>query len=252
MIRKTISYIAVFLSLVCFASSVLGVSASTTSNQLPYESYTYWEDISEERKAVYSRPIYDTAMVIDALSLGIEPFTTINDVYSNDKFVYVLDNASRIVILDNTYKFVREIKQVTDSDKNIYDYTGAQSLYVHTDDSIFISDTENQRVIRINSNGKLMDVYEAPVSSLIPESFVYKPLRAVMDSHGYLYVLSDGSYYGALLYAPDKPLQVSMAQMTLQQVSQPLFKILLKEFFLTMLNKAQVLELYLIHSLISL
>ena len=25
-----------------------------------------------------------------------------------------------------------------------------------------------------------------------------------MDSHGYLYVLSDGSYYGALLYAPDK------------------------------------------------
>lgn len=204
MIRKTIGFIAVFLSLVCFATCVLGVNASTTSNQLPYESYTYWEDISTDRKAVYSRPVYDTALVVDALSLGIEPFTTINDVYSNDKNIFVLDNASRIVILDNNYKFVREIKQAVDGDKNSYDYSGAQSLYVHTDNTIFISDTENQRILRIDSKGNVIDVYLAPVSSLIPESFVYKPLRAVMDSHGYLYVLSDGSYYGALLYSPDK------------------------------------------------
>ncbi len=203
MFKKTMRYIAVLLSLICIVSSACGVSA-ISSSQVPYESYTYWDDISEERKAVYNRPIYDTELVIDALSLGIDAFSTINDVYSDDKNIYILDNASRIVVLDGNYEFVKEIRQIKAKDGNVYDYSGAQSLYVHTDGTIFISDTDNQRVLRSNPNGTLKEIYGLPESSLIPDDFVYKPLKAVMDSHGYLYVLSDGSYYGALLYAPDK------------------------------------------------
>jgi len=195
------SFISVFLVVLCLAGASFGASAAT---QVPFESYTYWEDIGEERKAVYSRPMYETQMVIDALSLGIEDFTTINDIYSDDKNVFILDNSSRIVILDKKYNLVKEIGVITDEKNNTYDYTGAMSLYVHTDGSIFISDTENQRVLQVNNNGLLIDLYGLPKSSLIPSDFVYKPLKAVMDSHGYLYVLSDGSYYGALLYAPDK------------------------------------------------
>lgn len=201
MFKKSMRFAAVFLAVICLAASLLGVSAAT---QVPFESYTYWEDIGEERKAVYSRPMYETQKVINNLSLGVGAFTTINDVYSDDKNVFILDNASRIVILDNKYNLVNEIGVITDSKGNTYDYTGAMSLYVHTDGSIFISDTENQRVLRADNKGNLIDLYGLPDSSLIPSSFVYKPLKAVMDSHGYLYVLSDGSYYGALLYAPDK------------------------------------------------
>lgn len=201
MFKKSMRFISVFLCIICLAASSFGVSATT---QVPFESYTYWEDIGSERKAVYSRPMYENKMVISALSLGVEAFTTINDVYSDDKNVFILDNASRIVILDNNYNLVKEIRVVVDAEGNQYDYTGAMSLYVHTDGSIFISDTENQRVLRVDNNGILMDLYGLPESSLIPKNFIYKPLKAVMDSHGYLYVLSDGSYYGALLYAPDK------------------------------------------------
>lgn len=201
MLKNPMRFVAVFLAVLCLATVTFGVSAAT---QVPFESYTYWEDISTERKAVYSRPMYETEMVLDALSLKVQPFTTINDVYSDDKNVYILDNASRIVILDNKYNLVSEIGVITDNEGKTYDYTGAMSLYVHTDGSIFISDTENKRVLRVDNTGLLLDLYGLPESSLIPSDFVYKPLKAVMDSHGYLYVLSDGSYYGALLYAPDK------------------------------------------------
>ena len=194
-------FVSVFLVIICLASFTFTASAAT---QVPFESYTYWEDISTERKAVYSRPMYEVDKVLDALYLGIEPFTTINDVYSDDKNVYILDNNSRIVMLDKKYNLLKEIGAITDAEGNTYNYNGAMSIYVHTDDTIFISDTENKRVLRINNEGVLIDLYGTPESSLIPESFVYKPLKAVMDSHGYLYVLSDGSYYGALLYAPDK------------------------------------------------
>lgn len=194
-------FAAVFLIIVCIAVPFFSASAA---NQVPFESYTYWEDVSSERKPVYSRPMYTTEKVIDALSLGIKPFTTINDIYSDDKNVFILDIDSRIVILDSEYNLVSEIGVVKDNNGNTYNYSGAMSLYVHSDGSIFIADTENQRVLRINTKGELVDLYGLPESSLIPENFVYKPLKAVMDSHGYLYVLSDGSYYGALLYAPDK------------------------------------------------
>lgn len=201
MLKKTIRFLAVFLIIACLASVTFSAAAAT---QIPFESYTYWEDISAERKAVYNRPMYKTEKVIDALSLGIEPLTIINDVFSDDKNVYILDNESRIIILDSDYNLIKEIGEVVDKEGKTYNYKNAMSLYAHTDGTIFISDTDNQRVLRIDTDGNVVDIYILPESSLIPKDFVYKPLKAVMDSHGYLYVLSDGSYYGALLYAPDK------------------------------------------------
>lgn len=204
MIKNAARFLSVLLAFICLASSAFGVAAISPAEQIPFESYTYWDDIGEERKAVYSRPMYETDILIDALSLGIKPFSTINDVFTDGKKVYILDNAARIVVLNANYELLGEIGHIKGGDGTDYDYTGAQSLYVHSDGSIFICDTDNARVLRANPDGTLKDIYVVPESSLIPESFVFKPLKTVMDSHGYLYVLSDGSYYGALLYAPDK------------------------------------------------
>ncbi|MBE6727836.1 MAG: hypothetical protein E7562_04220 [Ruminococcaceae bacterium] len=202
--NKIMRFAAVFLSIICLASCGLTATAYSTTNQIPYESYTYWTDISEERKAVYCRPMYEVSQELNALKIGVKNFDTINDVYSDDKNIYILDKSCRIVILDSEYRLVKEIGKIVDANGATYDYSGAQSLYVHSDGTIFISDTDNQRVMRVTADGVLIDIYGLPKSTLIPENFIYKPLKAVMDSHGYLYVLSDGSYYGALLYAPDK------------------------------------------------
>lgn len=203
MFKKAMRLICVLLALICLFSTVSGVSAQT-ANQVPFESYTYWQDIGEERKAVYSRPMYETAFVIDSVSLGIDALTQINDICMGDGKIYILDNTSRIVILDSNYKFLYEIKEIKSADGTVYNFAGAQSLYIHTDSTIFVCDTDHAQVLRITPDGMLKDIYTLPESSLIPDNFLFKPLKAVMDSHGYLYVLSDGSYYGALLYAPDK------------------------------------------------
>ena len=151
--KKIMRYIAAFLGLICLVSCGFAASAYSSVDQVPYESYTYWTDISTERKAVYCRPMYEVATELNALSLGIKSLDTINDVYSDDKNVYILDNSCRIIVLDAEYKLVKEIGEITSSDGNVYNYSGAQSLYVHSDGSIFISDTENQRVIRVDENG---------------------------------------------------------------------------------------------------
>ncbi len=197
-------FIALALSLI-ISLSVIGFGAyAESSNYVPYESYTYWDEVSGSgRKAVYNRPMYNAHQVLDANAMGVKPFSKLVDVCSDSEgFVYLLDDKSRIVVLDNNYNFVKEIKSVKGIEE--YEFTSAISIYVHSDRTIYICDTENKRVIHCSNDGVFLDKYLLPDSPLIPKEFDYKPIKAVVDTKGFLYVLSEGSYYGALLYAPDK------------------------------------------------
>ena len=95
--------------LICFAAAIPAIAAS--SDEIPYNSYTYWEGISEnKRKAVYNRPMYNTASVLNAENLQVDAFTKLNDVCTdNDGNVYILDDASRITVLNKNYEVVKEI-----------------------------------------------------------------------------------------------------------------------------------------------
>lgn len=183
----------------------MGITAfAETSQYVPYESYTYWSDISGSgRKAVYNRPMYETERLLDASSMGVEAFEEVKDICVDDKeYVYLLDKESRIVILDEQYRFVNEITTVAGEED--YKFVDANDIFVHRDGTIYISDTENRRVLHCDENGTYIDMFTLPDSPLIPENFDFRPVRTVADSRGYVYVLSEGSYYGALLYDPDK------------------------------------------------
>lgn len=204
MIKKIFQHV-IGLSLVVIIIAGMTMTASAENSQyVPYESYTYWSSISGSgRKAVYNRPMYETENVLDASTIGVEEFSELIDVcVDNNEFVYLLDKESRIVILNNKYQFVKEITNVTGDES--YEFVGANDIFVNTDGTIYISDTENKRVLHCDTNGTYIDMFVLPDSPLIPENFDFRPIRAVADSRGYVYVLSEGSYYGALLYSPNK------------------------------------------------
>lgn len=188
--------LSAFFILLCLGAPLLAVSAA----EIPYESYTYWSDVSEENKAVYNRPMYETETVIDSQKLGIDAFAKINSIDSDDSGnIYILDNSSRITVLDSEYKVIREIRTVSGQS-----YDEANSLYVHKDGTVYICDTQNHRILHITSDGELMEQIMLPDSPLLPDDFDFLPTKVTVDSKGYTYVLSDGSYYGALLYSPEK------------------------------------------------
>lgn len=202
--------IATALALIIVAGTMLTAYAET-SQYVPYESYTYWDNISGSgRKIVYNRPMYEVETVYNAKDFGIGTITELIDVCTDrEGNVYILDAGSsektaRIIILDSEYKFVKEIAAVTKNgaDENKLTFVGARSLYVHTDGTIYLCDTENKRVLNFDINGNYIDEFTLPESPLIPEDFIYKPIKAVADSEGYVYILSEGSFSGALLFAP--------------------------------------------------
>lgn len=205
--KKLLALVATVV--LCFPIfSVLQVNAANykEGDQIPYNSYSYWYDYSgADRVAVYNKPIYETKFVLDYKDMGlVSQFNKLADVHtSKNANTYLLDSGdSRIVILDGDYRVKTTINAVTDGQQE-YNFRGAQGIFVDGQENIYISDTENARVLVCKEDGTLVKVHKLPESRLIPTSFEYRPIKCAVDSRGYLYVLSDGSYYGAILYSPE-------------------------------------------------
>ena len=50
---------------------------------------------------------------------------------------------------------------------------------------------------------RVKEVLTLPDSDVIPEGFQFRPKAVIKDKKGFTYVLSDGSFYGALVFSQD-------------------------------------------------
>lgn len=180
---------------------VLFTGTFTTAAEVPYTSYTYWSTLDNQRTEVYNRPMLSTETVLNAKKIGIKEFTSLNDICTDKSGnIYILDGASRIVVLNDKYELLYEIGNISGTEK----YDDARSVYVAEDNSLYICDTEGGRVLHTDLNGKLLEIIGSPESQLIPDDFKFRPTYVAVDAKGCMYILSDGSYYGALLFDENK------------------------------------------------
>ena len=138
-------------------------AVSAYNGEIPSTNYTYWE--SNGFTAVSSKAAYKTETVLTSERLGIESFSELNDVCT-DKYgnTYVLDGkSSRVIVLNSDFSVKNIISGVLYGEERLK-FDNAKGLYADLSGKIYIADTE--------------------------------------DSRGYFYVLSDGSYYGAILFSP--------------------------------------------------
>lgn len=204
MSKKVLQIILSAILCVCILSSVSVSATSDNSNQIPYNSYSYWYSTGSAYKAVYNKPLYEVERTLNYIDMGLSnQFTEITDIISGDNGkTYILDGgASETVVLDENYKVSSHFKGVKHNEEEI-NYKGAQGIFVDTEGYIYISDTDNARVLIVDEQGNLIKKVLLPESRLIPTNFSFKPIKTAVDSRGYMYVLSDGSYYGAILYSP--------------------------------------------------
>lgn len=205
--KKALSRLfAVIMAFVLVFSATFAVSASA-----PTDSYTYWTNVGTRRKAVYSKAMYDVETVIDFTELNksetekVSKLTQITSMCKDtDENVYVLDNQSRIVVLTKDYQFKKEIGLLKENGatEGTIRYDGAKGIY-YNDGLLYICNTNGANIYAIDLEGNLQKTITLPESNLIPEDFLFKPLKIARDANGYMYVVSEGCYYGSLLYAPD-------------------------------------------------
>lgn len=186
---------AVCLFAVMLLSMCMPVAAAGT------ESFTHWDISGSNKKPVYTKDVFIAETVISARTLGLTESIVLMDIATDSKGnLYILTEDSKIYVVDSKDNFSREII-VTDGSGEVMDFTGAKGVYISDDGQLFISDSANGRVLICDINtGKLIYEIGAPESPVLPDDFSFIPIKSVKDSNGFVYVISEGAYYGALQF----------------------------------------------------
>ena len=201
---------AVFVLVLLFAFNMNAFAApsatsSSKSEQGSFESYTYWQEFRTNGKMpVFCKPMYEVDRVINGTSISDAPFESVSDVFADDDGnLYVLDGTkSEIYCFDSSYKFVKIISAVKSENAELK-FSGAKGIFVK-DGKIYIADTKNARILISDLNGYYINALYLPESRLIPDGFDYRPIKVCVDSSNTVFVASDGSFYGALVYSADE------------------------------------------------
>ena len=204
MYKNKFKYIKRFL--VCSLTVLLIASMAAVSvcaAQVPTDAYNYWTDTKSEssKKSVYAKNAFEVERVIDAQTMNVPFFYEISDFCVDNGKVYILDgDSSRLTILDENYNAIKDISEFNYNGEAIT-CNGAKGILAKNG-KIYICDTDNERVLVMDNDCNVIAIIKRPQSSIIPSDLQYRPVKLTVDSEGYLYVLAEGSFYGALLLSP--------------------------------------------------
>lgn len=166
----------------------------------PYATYSKEQNILSTPQ----RPTFEVDRVIGGLELGVDDFEEPNDLVTDpDGNVYILDSGNgRIVVLHPDLS-LSGILDRFEYQGSVLDFTNAQGMFISADRELLIADTDNKRVIVSTLDQHGQGNPDAAGKRRDSADFQYRPRAVVKDQKGFTYVLSDGSYYGALVYSRD-------------------------------------------------
>ncbi len=188
---KRLKVLLISLLILCLFS----VSAFADS-ALPYQNYTYSE---KGGNLVLGPDAFIPESVTYGSNLGIGPMKEPTDIETDENGnIYVLDaDNDRIVIMDSKAKLVGTINGFDNG--GVKDtFVKAQGLFVD-EDYIYIADTDRSRVVILDiKTHAMVNIVNQPVTKVLGDDFIFKPVSLVADSDKLLYVVGEGVYEGII------------------------------------------------------
>ncbi len=183
------------ISAAAISISVLAVNTSALEAYDPY-SYDRWGD------AVASQAGYTAEKYVDGNTIGCGAFNEPADLFiSHDNLMYIADKGNnRIVVTDLDFNFKKEMKEFSYKDETL---TLAKPTGVYVDQYtgfVYICDTENERVIKCDTDGKVDRLFEKPVDALYDQALTYNPSKVLVDKAGNVYVVVKSQTKGAVMF----------------------------------------------------
>ena len=173
-----------------------------------YQTYTY----SLNGFALYSPDAYvpEGNTSIDSAYMGLDDSTSLKKALKNPKDievdnkgnVYIADAGDgeygRIIVLDRYYKLKFIIRDFVNDQGKKDTLSRPQGVYI-TDDTIFVCDTGNSRIVTFDRKGNFKSVIKEPESELFESESTYSPIAIAVDDFNRLYVVSDSNYQGIIV-----------------------------------------------------
>ncbi|MCM1024124.1 MAG: NHL repeat-containing protein [Prevotella sp.] len=183
------------VSAAALAVSAMTVNVSALETYDPY-SYDRWGD------PVASQAGYTAEKYIDGEMIGCGNFFEPADLFiSHDNLMYIADKGNnRIVITDLDFNFIREMKEFSYNGETL---TLKKPTGIFVDQytgNIYICDTENDRVIKCDTDGNVDRLFGKPDTELYDQNLTYNPSKVLVDKAGNVYVVVRSQTKGAVMF----------------------------------------------------
>ena len=189
-----------------------------TSASVPYDTYVY----DFNGNPVITPHAYMPSNVLSGEDLKVGDFTGPSDIEVDDAGnLYVVDTSypvdmtnlenimehdnesggmfyGRLVIFNPDYT-VKTVITTFDHGGLTDVFAYPEGLTIADDNSIYIADTMNGRILRFNQNGKLMKEFKEPEISYFEDDFTYKPTKLAVDSSYNMFVIATSVNQGIIL-----------------------------------------------------
>ncbi|MDE6762373.1 MAG: hypothetical protein K2J73_01685, partial [Oscillospiraceae bacterium] len=183
------------VSAAALAVSAMTVNVSALETYDPY-SYDRWGD------PVASQAGYTAEKYVDGEMIGCGNFFEPADLFiSHDNLMYIADKGNnRIVITDLDFNFIKEMSEFSYNGETL---TLKKPTGVFVDQytgNIYICDTENDRVIKCDTDGNVDRLFTKPESELYDQNLTYNPSKVLVDKAGNVYIVVRSQTKGAVMF----------------------------------------------------
>ena len=204
----------------------VNVSAAVT------DTYVYDKDGKTQPAPSPAQATY----AIKGEDLGIGSFNKPQDLcFSDSGAMYIADTENnRIVVIDNVGQTEQSVKIIDRfiSDGKTDGFNTPSGIFVDSQGNLFVSDTNNARVVKLSPQGELLQIVCAPNDEILQEDFVFKPTKLVVDAYNQMYIISSGYNAGLMEFDPSGTYTQSMG-------APQVVKSLIDQFWQSFQTKAQ-------------
>lgn len=177
--------VAVF---VLFWLTILPLSANADA---PYYSY-YFNPATKETLSVPT-PYEPLQYIQIEQQAGEGGLKNPKDLFIDEENrLYIADTGNnRVLVTDRSGQVLRTI--------GLGELNNPTGVFVRKNGLILVADSGNNRIVEYTQEGSINREYKAPVSPLLGSGFSYHPIKIVVDSRDYMYVVSQGNQKGLIM-----------------------------------------------------
>jgi hypothetical protein len=164
-------------------------------------TYDYWGD---ERQ---SPDAYRTSAMLSSVSLGLEtPMRAPRGLTVSGNDIYIVDTGNNRILQvardGENFTLTRVISEIS-GDITPNTLSAPQDVFVMADGTLFIADTNNNRILKADRNLNLLSVFTRPTDATFDQSMAFLPTKLVCDTTGRVFCLAQNVNRGLMKYEAD-------------------------------------------------
>ncbi len=180
--------------------TVTSLPLTVFADDLPYDTYNYdyWENV------VHTPAAYVPAGAITGISLGVGALANPQDIcVAPDGDLYIADTGNnRIIVVDGKTEEVKQVFTTFDNEGKEDSFNAPYGVCV-ADGWLYIADRENQRIVVLELDGTFVKTVSNPQSDVLPDGFVFKPMKVSVDYAGRIYCIAQNMFQGIMVFETD-------------------------------------------------